>query len=44
MNVDERTARVREAMEAAYNAYFEDVYKFVLRGGRKQNGGRGHYA
>ena len=32
MNVEERTARVREAMEAAYNAYFEDVYKFVLRG------------
>ena len=29
---DERTAAAREIIEAAYNAYFEDVYKFVFRG------------
>ena len=29
---DERTAAAREIIEAAYNAYFDDVYKFVFRG------------
>ncbi len=29
---DERTAAAREIIEAAYKAYFDDVYKLVFRG------------
>ncbi len=31
MNVEERIASDGEVIEAAYGAYFEDVYKFVFR-------------
>lgn len=31
MNEEERTASAGEIIEAAYNAYFRDVYKFVFR-------------